>query len=145
MCFDVDSTVCTDEGIDELAAFLGKGEEVAEMDQQGHVRRRRLSRGAEMRLSVMQPTEQSVETYLANNEPKISPGVPELFDALRANGKTVYLVSGGFRQMIAPVAARLSVRPRTSSRTTSCSTRTDRTSRSTRKSSQARLGVRLRP
>ena len=57
-----------------------------------------------MRLSVMQPTKQSVETYLANNEPKISPGVPELFDALRANGKTVYLVSGGFRQMIAPVA-----------------------------------------
>merc|ERR1712054_578758 len=30
VCFDVDSTVCTDEGIDELAAFMGKGEEVAE-------------------------------------------------------------------------------------------------------------------
>ena len=42
-------------------------------------------------------------------EPKISPGVAELFDALRANGKTVYLVSGGFRQMIAPVAERLGV------------------------------------
>eukprot|EP00959_Pyramimonas_sp_CCMP1952_P161054 3367899-Pyramimonas_sp.AAC.1 len=25
-CFDVDSTVCTDEGIDELAAFCGAGE-----------------------------------------------------------------------------------------------------------------------
>lgn len=24
-CFDVDSTVCVDEGIDELAGFLGKG------------------------------------------------------------------------------------------------------------------------
>lgn len=29
VCFDVDSTVCTDEGIDELAAYCGKGDEVA--------------------------------------------------------------------------------------------------------------------
>ena len=29
MCFDVDSTVCVDEGIDELAAYLGAGEAVA--------------------------------------------------------------------------------------------------------------------
>ena len=31
VCFDVDSTVIVDEGIDELAAFVGKGEEVAKM------------------------------------------------------------------------------------------------------------------
>jgi phosphoserine phosphatase len=111
VCFDVDSTVCTDEGIDELAAFLGKGEEVAEMTNKAMGGGVGFREALEMRLSVMQPTKQSVETYLANNEPKISPGVPELFDALRANGKTVYLVSGGFRQMIAPVAARLGVPP----------------------------------
>ena len=111
MCFDVDSTVCTDEGIDELAAFLGKGEEVAEMTNKAMGGGVGFREALEMRLSVMQPTKQSVETYLANNEPKISPGVPELFDALRANGKTVYLVSGGFRQMIAPIAARLGVPP----------------------------------
>ena len=29
VCFDVDSTVCTDEAIDELAAFLGVGDKVA--------------------------------------------------------------------------------------------------------------------
>lgn len=29
VCFDVDSTVCVDEGIDELAAFMGAGEAVA--------------------------------------------------------------------------------------------------------------------
>lgn len=29
VCFDVDSTVCEDEGIDELAAFCGAGEAVA--------------------------------------------------------------------------------------------------------------------
>ena len=31
VCFDVDSTVCVDEGIDELAAFMGKGQEVSDL------------------------------------------------------------------------------------------------------------------
>ena len=31
VCFDVDSTVITSEGIDDLAAFLGCGEKVAEL------------------------------------------------------------------------------------------------------------------
>lgn len=31
VCFDVDSTVCIDEGIDELADFCGAGEAVAEL------------------------------------------------------------------------------------------------------------------
>lgn len=30
VCFDVDSTVCVDEGIDELAEFCGAGKAVAE-------------------------------------------------------------------------------------------------------------------
>lgn len=109
VAFDVDSTVCTDEGIDELAAFLGKGEEVAEMTNKAMGGGISFRDALEMRLQVMQPTRQTVEKYLANNPPKLSPGIKELFDALRASGKTVYLVSGGFRQMIAPVAAALDV------------------------------------
>lgn len=31
VCFDVDSTVIQEEGIDELAAFCNKGEEVANL------------------------------------------------------------------------------------------------------------------
>lgn len=31
VCFDVDSTVCRDEAIDELAKFAGKDKEVAEL------------------------------------------------------------------------------------------------------------------
>ena len=30
VCFDVDSTVCVDEGLDELAEFCGVGPQVAE-------------------------------------------------------------------------------------------------------------------
>lgn len=31
VCFDVDSTVCMSEGIDDLAEFCGKGHQVSEM------------------------------------------------------------------------------------------------------------------
>ena len=31
VCIDVDSTACTDEGIDELAKYLGVGKEVREL------------------------------------------------------------------------------------------------------------------
>ena len=31
VCFDVDSTVCKDEAIDELAKYLGVGDKVAEL------------------------------------------------------------------------------------------------------------------
>ncbi|PIA63197.1 hypothetical protein AQUCO_00200898v1 [Aquilegia coerulea] len=64
VCFDVDSTVCLDEGIDELAEFCGAGKAVAEWTV------------------------------------RISPGIDELITKLKANNTDVYLVSGGFRQMI---------------------------------------------
>lgn len=31
VCFDVDSTICEDEGIDELASFLGVGAQVKKL------------------------------------------------------------------------------------------------------------------
>lgn len=34
VCFDVDSTLCEDESIDEIAAFLGVGEQVAALTSQ---------------------------------------------------------------------------------------------------------------
>ena len=34
VCFDVDSTLCVDESIDEIAAFLGVGEQVAALTSQ---------------------------------------------------------------------------------------------------------------
>jgi phosphoserine phosphatase len=108
-CFDVDSTVCVDEGIDELAAYLGKGEEVAAMTAAAMGGNVSFRDALENRLRVMQPTRDSVEAFVKNNPPKLSPGIKDLFDALRRDGKTVYLVSGGFRHMINPVADALDV------------------------------------
>ena len=63
----------------------------------------------EARLSIMQPTAESVANFVANHPPKLSPGIAELVATLKANGKEVYLISGGFRHMIYPVADLLNI------------------------------------
>ena len=111
VCFDVDSTVIKEEGIDEFAAFLGVGEAVAALtaaamggDTPFHV-------ALENRLKVMQPTKQKLDAMLAANPPEkqLTTGVAALISELQAGGKTVYLVSGGFRQMIEPIAAAVNI------------------------------------
>jgi phosphoserine phosphatase len=42
---------------------------------------------------------QAVNDYVRSNLPKLSPGVKELIHTLQSKGKTVFLVSGGFRQV----------------------------------------------
>jgi phosphoserine phosphatase len=105
VCFDVDSTVCTDEGIDELAAFLGAGEAVAEWTRKAMGGGVPFQEALKARLDLMNPSREQVAAFLAANPPKLSPGIKEVMAALKANGKDVYLVSGGFRQVCAHVWA----------------------------------------
>merc|ERR1740138_1547178 len=84
VCFDVDSTVITTEGIDDLAAFLGCGDKVAALTAQAMGGSMPFHEALALRLSALQPT----------------PGVKDLIEALHANKQDVYFVSGGFRQMI---------------------------------------------
>lgn len=109
VCFDVDSTVCVDEGIDELAAYLGKGEEVAAWTTKAMDGGVTFQEALAARLEIIQPTRPSLEAFLAANPPKLSPGIADLVGALHARGTAVYLVSGGFTQMIGPVADALGV------------------------------------
>ena len=89
VAFDVDSTVCVDEGIDELAAFLGKGDEVAAMTADAMGGGISFRDALEARLQVMQPTRASVDAFVKNNPPKLSPGIPELFASLRKTEQEV--------------------------------------------------------
>merc|ERR1719353_528855 len=47
---------------------------------------------------------------MAEEPLQLTPGVAELIDKLHERGQAVYFVSGGFRQMIEPVAAQVNVR-----------------------------------
>jgi phosphoserine phosphatase len=108
-CFDVDSTFCEDESIDELAAFLGVGEEVAALTARAMGGTVLFQDALRDRLGVMNPNASDVDAFLAAHPHLLSSGIPELLAALRSAGKEIFLVSGGFRQIIHPLAESLQI------------------------------------
>ncbi|CAL9200937.1 unnamed protein product [Musa hybrid cultivar] len=109
VCFDVDSTVCLDEGIDELADFCGAGKAVAEWTTKAMSGSVPFEEALAARLSLFNPSLSQVKDFLEKRPPRISPGIAELTKKLMAQNTDVYLISGGFRQMINPVALQLGI------------------------------------
>ncbi|KAI5660007.1 hypothetical protein M9H77_28800 [Catharanthus roseus] len=109
VCFDVDSTVCIDEGIDELADFCGAGKAVAEWTARAMGGSVPFEEALAARLSLFNPSLSQVHEFLEKRPPRLSPGIDELIQKLKANSIEVYLISGGFRQMINPVASILGI------------------------------------
>ncbi|KAK6250074.1 hypothetical protein QUC31_007549 [Theobroma cacao] len=109
VCFDVDSTVCIDEGIDELAEFCGAGKAVAEWTARAMGGSVPFEEALAARLSLFKPSLAQVQDFLEKRPPRISPGMEELVKKLKATNTNVYLISGGFRQMINPVASILGI------------------------------------
>lgn len=111
VCFDVDSTVILDEGIDELADFCGAGKAVAEWTAKAMTGTVPFEEALAARLSLIKPSLSQVEECLEKRPPRISPGMADLVKKLKSNNIDVFLVSGGFRQMIKPVAFELGIPP----------------------------------
>ena len=109
VCFDVDSTVIQDEGIDVLAAHGGVGEQVAQLTASAMGGNVPFEHALAQRLNLIRPSRAMVNQCLAAHPPRLTPGVGELIRRLHARGTHVYLVSGGFRQMIEPVAKLIGV------------------------------------
>ena len=109
VCFDVDSTVILDEGIDVLAAFAGVGAQVAALTASAMGGNVPFEIALAKRLDIIRPTAESLAACLAAHPPRITPGMDTVIQRLMARGTHVWLVSGGFRQMIEPVADRVGV------------------------------------
>lgn len=74
VCFDVDSTFCTDESIDELAAYIGKGEQVAALTKQAMGGTMKFQDALKLRLDCMNVSLQQLEEFRANHPAELSPG-----------------------------------------------------------------------
>ncbi|KAA0203720.1 hypothetical protein HAZT_HAZT000874, partial [Hyalella azteca] len=75
VCFDVDSTVITDEGLDELANFCGKGDIVQKITQEamrGGVEFREALRA---RLNLLRPEKDIVQKFIRAHPPSLTPGI----------------------------------------------------------------------
>ncbi|KAE8672336.1 Phosphoserine phosphatase [Hibiscus syriacus] len=84
VCFDVDSTVCVDEGIDELAEFCGAGKAVAEWTARAMGGSVPFEEALSARLSLFKPSLSQVKDYLEKRAPRLSPGIEELVKKLKS-------------------------------------------------------------
>lgn len=104
--FDVDSTLIEDEVIELLADVAGKRAEVAEVTERAMRGELDFAESLRERVAVLEGLPESV---FADVYARITPttGVQELIDAVHAAGGLVGAVSGGFTQVLTPLAARL--------------------------------------
>lgn len=109
VCFDVDSTVIQEEGIDVLARSLGKYDVISELTTQAMTGNVKFEDALQARLDILQPSRQNIDDCLVKHPFKISKGVDTFIKALLDRGTDVYFVSGGFRVMIEPIASHLNV------------------------------------
>jgi len=107
--FDVDSTVIQEEGIDVLANFANVKDAVEELTRKAMGGSVLFQDALTERLSLIQPSESLVQQCLQKHPFRLTPNVKRVIDLLHARGTHVFLVSGGFRQMINPIAAQLNI------------------------------------
>lgn len=109
VCFDVDSTVCQNEAIDELAEYVGAGERVQKLTKQAMGGGMSFREALELRLNIIKPSLKNVQDFNNLNKCHLTPGIKELVDILHRRKVHVYLVSGGFKVTIFPVADKLNI------------------------------------
>lgn len=109
ICFDVDSTVCQDEAIDQLAEYVGKSKEVAEITKAAMLGDLNFREALSRRLEIIKPTTSIIAQYLSSHKPRLTANVHELVEKLDQLNRDVYLVSGGFDVIIKPAADQLRI------------------------------------
>jgi len=107
VCFDVDSTVSPEEGIDVLAAFAGQGAAVAALTTRAMGGAVPFEIALRKRLDLIRPSRELVDACLRAHPPQLNPGIDTLVRLLQDRGTQVHLVSGGFVPMIMPLAQML--------------------------------------
>lgn len=109
VCFDVDSTVIQDEGIDELAKFCGKGPEVERLTKEAMGGSMTFQEALRRRLNIIRPTQGQIREFLKLNPSILTSGIKNLINKLKSENKEVYLITGGFDCLINPVAEQVGI------------------------------------
>lgn len=107
--FDVDSTLVTIEGIDELA---GGNQEIVRLTEAAMNGEIPLDEVYEKRLDLIRPTRQRVEELSELYQASLVEGAAETIRTLRDAGVSVHLVTAGIEQAIVPLARHLGLEER---------------------------------
>ncbi|KAJ8275489.1 hypothetical protein COCON_G00072410 [Conger conger] len=109
VCFDVDSTVIKEEGIDELAKFCGVGDAVTEMTRKAMGGSMTFQTALRERLAIIRCSREQVNKLITDHPPQLTPGIKELVRNLQQRNVKVFLISGGFRCIVEHVASQLGI------------------------------------
>mmetsp|Transcript_25433 Transcript_25433/g.55213 ORF Transcript_25433/g.55213 Transcript_25433/m.55213 type:complete len:677 (-) Transcript_25433:1350-3380(-) len=111
VCFDVDCTVTVNDSLDLLGEFMGCKEEVEELTNQAMDGAMNLGQSLEERLKIINCTPADIRRFIAAHPPekRLTPGIERLVKMLKKRGVAVYLISGGFRELILPIAKHLGI------------------------------------
>ena len=108
MVFDVDSTLIQDEVIELLADVAGKREQVAAVTERAMAGELDFSQSLIERVATLAGLPESVFADVQKRI-KITSGAKETIEAIQAAGGKVGAVSGGFIQLLTPLAAELNL------------------------------------
>ena len=75
VCFDVDSTLIIDEGIDELASYVGVGKQVAQLTRNAMGGKMTFKESLAQRVDIIKPTQREVAKFVRENPPQLTDGV----------------------------------------------------------------------
>jgi len=105
---DVDSTLITAEVIELIAARAGSRDEVARITESAMRGEIDFAQSLAARVATLAGVPETVFADVLA-EVEFTPGAPELVATLNRDGWDVALVSGGFVEVVAPLAARLKI------------------------------------
>lgn len=109
ICFDCDSTLSSIEGIDELAVARGLAHEIEPLTTAAMEGRLTIEAVYARRLEILRPGRAQIERLAQRYLDTIVPGAQEAVHRLKQSGREVFIVSGGLRTAILPLAAALGV------------------------------------
>lgn len=108
VCFDVDSTLTTLEGIDVLAEDHPRVAELTRRAMDGEIP---IEKVYGERLEIVRPSLRDLERLGREYVRNVFPGMNELVSALRDAGSEVRMVTAGIEQAVLPLALHLGVDP----------------------------------
>ena len=108
LVMDVDSTLIDQEVIELLAEHAGAREQVAEITARAMRGELDFAASLRERVAALAGVPRRVLAQV-RDEVRLTPGARDLIDSLHARGCRVGVVSGGFEEVVAPMARRLGI------------------------------------
>jgi phosphoserine phosphatase len=107
--FDCDSTLCTIEGIDELARQKGMFEAIKDLTDAAMEGEVHLESVYDRRLEMLRPTRAEIRSLEQDYRRTLVPDAQQVIQSLQVVGKELFIISGGLEGAVKPFGAWLGI------------------------------------